>query len=81
VVCVSAPADSHDDTLAAAYTEVQWLTTDGRSLPLAEARSVLASKLNIPKESVPRRVLKPLSERGYFKRTVDPVNQPHIRVR
>jgi len=70
-----------DDTLAAAYAELRRLTTDGRSLPLTEARSVLASKLNIPKESVPRRVLKPLDERGYLKRTGDPVNQPHIRVR
>ncbi|GAA0276866.1 ribbon-helix-helix domain-containing protein [Halobacterium noricense] len=70
-----------DDTLAAAYTELRRLTTDGRSLPLTEARSVLASKLNIPKESVPRRVLKPLNERGYLKRTGDPVNQPHISVR
>ncbi|MDH5019046.1 CopG family ribbon-helix-helix protein [Halobacterium rubrum] len=70
-----------DDTLAAAYKELRRLTTDGRSLPLTEARSVLASKLNLPKESVPRRVLKPLNERGYLTRTGDPVNQPHIRVR
>ncbi len=70
-----------DDTLAAAYQELRRLTTDGRSLPLAEARSVLASKLNLPKESVPRRILKPLNERGYLTRTGDPVNQPHIRVR
>ena len=70
-----------DDTLAAAYQELRRLTTDGRSLPLTEARSVLASKLNLPKESVPRRILKPLNERGYLTRTGDPVNQPHIRVR
>jgi len=70
-----------DDTLAAAYEELRRLTTDGRSLPLTEARSVLASKLNLPKESVPRRILKPLNERGYLTRTGDPVNQPHIRVR
>jgi len=70
-----------DDTLAAAYEELRRLTTDGRSLPLTEARSVLASKLNLPKESVPRRILKPLKERGYLTRTGDPVNQPHILVR
>jgi Arc/MetJ-type ribon-helix-helix transcriptional regulator len=70
-----------DDTLAAAYQELQRLTTDGRSIPLTEARSVLASKLNLPKESVPRRILKPLTERGYLKRCGDPVNQPHLEVR
>ena len=69
-----------DDTLAAAYQELSRLSTGGRSLPMTEAKSVLASKLNLPK-SVPRRVLKPLKERGYIDRTGDPINQPYIKVR
>lgn len=69
-----------DETLAAAYRELRTLC-NGESIPLREAKSVLASKLNTPSESVPRRVLKPLKKRGYLRWTGDPLNQPHITLR
>lgn len=69
-----------DETLADAYRELLALS-DGSSIPLDEARSVLATKLNVPKESISRRVLRPLNDRGYLRQTGDPINEPHIAVR
>jgi len=70
-----------DEKLADAYRALRELAENGGSIPLDEARSVLASKANVPKESVSRRILKPLGERGYIRRTGDPINQPFIAVR
>ncbi|MCD2199097.1 ribbon-helix-helix domain-containing protein [Halobacterium sp. KA-4] len=69
-----------DETLADAYRALLSLS-DGSTIPLDEARSVLSSKLNVPKESISRRVLKPLDNRGYLRQTGDPINEPHIAVK
>gem|GEM_PF-1996161 len=69
-----------DEKLGDAYRALRELAENGGDIPLDEARSVLASKANVPKESVSRRILKPLDERGYIRRTGDPINDPYISV-
>lgn len=69
-----------DETLAAGYKALKASAGD-RALPVEEAKSVIASKTNLPKESVNRRVLKPLTDRGYLGRMGDPIHYPMLEVR
>ncbi|WP_157971602.1 hypothetical protein [Halorussus litoreus] len=69
-----------DEALAKGYEALRKATA-GSSLPMREAKSIIASQTNIPKGNVSRRVLKPLRERGYLSRQGDPIQDPWIEVR
>ena len=69
-----------DDTLAAGYEALKESAGDA-PLPVDEAKSLIASKVNIPKSSTSRRVLTPLHRRGYLRRCGDPINRPMLEVR
>lgn len=71
---------SDDETLAAGYRALREAAGDA-PLPIDEAKSLIASRANIPKSSASRRVLSPLHDRGYLKRCGDPINLPMLRVR
>lgn len=71
---------SDDDTLAEAYLALREAAGDVL-LPVDEAKSILSSRTNIPKNSIARRVLKPLRDRGYLRRCGDPINYPMLEVR
>lgn len=71
---------SDDKTLADAYLTLR--ESAGNSLiPLRDAKSIIAARTNVPKQSVSRRVLKPLGDRGYIRRAGDPINQPMLEIR
>lgn len=69
-----------DETLSKGYKALQKATA-GQSIPVREAKSVIARATNIPAESVGRRVIKPLEKRGYIAQSGDPVNDPWLVVR
>jgi len=71
---------SDDETLAKGYQALKKATAS-TLIPVREAKSIVASETNIPKDSVPRRVLKPLRDRGYLSRQGDPIHDPWIEVR
>lgn len=72
------PAD--DETLAAGYRALREAAGDA-ALPVDEAKSLVATRANIPKSSASRRVLTPLHRRGYLRRCGDPINRPMLEVR
>ncbi len=71
---------SDDETLAKGYEALKKASA-GKLVPLREAKSIVAAQTNIQKESVSRRVLKPLRDRGYLSRQGDPIQDPWIEVR
>ncbi len=71
---------SDDETLAAGYHALREAAGDA-PIPVEEAKSLVASRANIPKSSTSRRVLAPLHDRGYLKRCGDPINLPMLKVR
>lgn len=71
-----------DETLAKGYKALVKSTGGGRSaLPLREAKSLVARETGIPAETVGRRVIGPLNDRGYIRKGGDPINDPWIEVR
>lgn len=71
------PAD--DDLLASAYVALRRYAGE-RALPIREAKSVIAQETGVPQPVIGRRILSPLRDRGYLKRTGDPVQNPYIAV-
>jgi len=71
---------SDDETLAAGYRALRQAAGDA-PIPFDEAKSLIASRTNIPKSSASRRVLTPLRTRGYLRRCGDPINLPMLEVR
>ncbi|WP_256392771.1 hypothetical protein [Natronoarchaeum rubrum] len=69
-----------DETLAKGYAALRKAGA-GRSVPVREAKSIVARETNIPSESVSRRVLKRLERRGYLAWGGDPINDPWVTVR
>ena len=69
-----------DETLAQGYQAIR-KAAGGRDIPLREAKSLIARETNIPAESVSRRILKPLQERGYLSLGGDPINDPWVILR
>jgi len=71
---------SDDETLATAYRVLREAAGDA-PIPVDEAKSLTASRTNVPKSSISRRILTPLWNRGYLQRCGDPINQPMLKVR
>ena len=69
-----------DETLADAYLALREAAGDAL-MPVDEAKSLISSRTNIPKESISRRVLTPLRKRGYLRRCGDPIQYPMLEVR
>ena len=53
-----------DPQLAKAYETIYWLA-GGRPVDVDDAESAVSNKLNIPKDAVRGRVIRPLEKRGY----------------
>ncbi|WP_158055978.1 hypothetical protein [Halorussus halophilus] len=70
-----------DDALAKGYETLKSVSCNGQAIPLREAKSIIASQANVPKESVSRRIIEPLRERGYIARIGDPIQDPWLEVR
>jgi hypothetical protein len=68
-----------DEVLRKSYLALRKATANGE-LPVREAKAIISRVTNIPKESVSRRVIKPLERRGYLSRTGDPFQDPWLLV-
>ncbi len=70
-----------DDALRKGYKTLLAVCGDGKAIPVREAKSLIASKTNISADLVSLRVLTPLRNRGYIRRTGDPYQDQWIAIR